>query len=184
MPAEGRPGPAGRDGPVVDTAPLILTLLLDAASQRHFDELRQAHFPPARNHLAAHVTLFHALPGATVDEVVADVRVAARRPPFEVMVTGLRPLGGGVAFTLASPALEALRAGLAERWRHGLSRQDRSGFRPHVTVQNKVAADAAAALLASLRDGFSPWAARADGLALWRYRGGPWDHVSTVPFAP
>src|SRR6476469_7699644 len=52
-------GPAG----VVDHRPLIVTLLLDDAAQQRFDALRTAHFPAERNHLAAHVTLFHALPG-------------------------------------------------------------------------------------------------------------------------
>jgi len=63
--------------------------------------------------LAAHVTLFHALPGEHEDAVAVDLAAAARRPPFEVAVTGLRLLGRGVAYTLDSPELAALRAGLA-----------------------------------------------------------------------
>ena len=48
---------------VEDTAPLILTLALDAATQSWLESMRRAHFPPARNLVPAHVTLFHALPG-------------------------------------------------------------------------------------------------------------------------
>ena len=46
-----------------DPAPLILTLKLDQASFTRLDALRQAHFPPERNWLSAHLTLFHHLPG-------------------------------------------------------------------------------------------------------------------------
>jgi hypothetical protein len=42
--------------------PLIVTLLLDPEAQERSDRLRSAHFPAERNHVAAHVTLFHALP--------------------------------------------------------------------------------------------------------------------------
>lgn len=43
--------------------PLIVTLALDEQAQARFDALRSRHFPPDRNVLDAHVTLFHALPG-------------------------------------------------------------------------------------------------------------------------
>lgn len=166
-----------------DDEPLILTLALDTASSTTFDALRRAHFPPARNHLDAHVTMFHALRGPEEDVRQVVREAASTRGPFPVAVTGLRSLGGGVAFELASPALVALRSELAARWAEGLTRQDRAGYRPHVTVQNKVPAEEAAALLARLRDGFVPWSAQGEGLALWRYRGGPWDHLETSPFS-
>lgn len=165
-----------------DASPLILTLVLDAASQAAFDDLRRAHFPPERNHIAAHVTLFHALPGLERDGIEADVRSAVDRPSFEVAVVGLRSIGGGVAYDLEAPALVDLRRQLAARWSEDLSRQDRSGFRPHVTVQNKVAPAAARSLLAALEAGFVPWTCEAEGLALWWYRGGPWEHVVTARF--
>ena len=43
-------------------APLILTAELPPDLHRWATELRRAHFPPERNLLEAHVTLFHALP--------------------------------------------------------------------------------------------------------------------------
>jgi 2'-5' RNA ligase len=168
----------------VAVAPLILTAALDEASQSVFDELRQAHFPPARNHLAAHVTLFHALPGEDEAQVVEDVAAAAGRPPPQIQVARVRSLGRGVAFDLSSPALEDVRAHLARRWADGLSRQDRAPFRPHVTVQNKVEPTEARALLAELERSFEPWTCTARGLSLWWYRGGPWEHLVTVPFRP
>ncbi|OMQ14844.1 hypothetical protein A7K94_0213685, partial [Modestobacter sp. VKM Ac-2676] len=91
------------------TSPLIVTLLLDDAAQQRFDRLRAEHFPAERNHLQAHVTLFHALPGERLAEVREELRTAAARPPFDVAVTGVRFLGRGVAIDLAATELTAVR---------------------------------------------------------------------------
>ena len=56
-----------------EPAPLILSAVLDAPVQRRLDALRRTHFPPDRNHLDAHVTLFHHLPGAEEDAVAEEV---------------------------------------------------------------------------------------------------------------
>ena len=159
---------------------LILTLALDEASQARFDALRRAHFPPDRLHVGAHVTLFHALPDARA--VRDDVRAAAQVPGFAVRVARLRSLGRGVAYVLESEQLTALRRDLAHGWDRLLTPQDRRPHAPHVTVQNKVPPARARGLLAELSAGFLPseWAATA--LALWRYLGGPWEHVETAPF--
>jgi 2'-5' RNA ligase len=161
---------------------LVVTLLLDEDAQREFDRLRAEHFPPERNHLAAHVTLFHALPGEHLDEVSAQLRAAADREPFDVEVTGLRLLGRGVAYTLRSAELGALRDGLASAWEPWLTRQDRQRHAPHVTVQNKVEPAVARALHERLGASFAPWSAGARGLGLWRYLGGPWEPVVGHPF--
>jgi 2'-5' RNA ligase len=167
-----------------DPDPLILTLALDANAFQMFDELRRAHFPPERNFIPAHLTLFHHLPGAELPGVVAALRrVAGEHGPIPLAVTGLRSLGRGVAFTLESPALAALRRDLASQWAPWLGAQDRQGFRPHVTVQNKVSGAEASALLARLQAGFSPFAATGTGLLLWHYRGGPWERAGFFPFA-
>jgi 2'-5' RNA ligase len=163
--------------------PLIVTLLLDPHSQRRFDVLREAHFPPERNHLAAHVTLFHALPGEAESQVRSDLAELARRSSFPVAVPGLRSLGRGVAYVLESAELAALHRELAGRWRHDLTRQDSQPLRPHVTVQNKVTPERAQALLADLQSRFSPYEVRAEGLALWRYVGGPWEPLAVERFS-
>ena len=164
--------------------PLILTLELDPDAQAFFDDLRARHFPPERNHLAAHLTLFHHLPGADIARIEEDLRaVGGREAALSLAVTGLRPLGRGVAFVLESEPLTALRADLAARWRGWLTPQDRQPFRPHVTVQNKVDPAEARALLAALRAGFAPFAAESRALALWHYRGGPWEAAGRFPFA-
>jgi 2'-5' RNA ligase len=164
------------------TDPLVVTLLLDDAAQARFDRLRAQHFPPERNFLAAHVTLFHALPGEQLDAVRAELAAAADRPAFDVAVTGVRFLGRGVAYVLASPEVAELRNDLATAWRPWLTPQDRQPHAPHVTVQNKVAPDVARALHERLLAEFAPETVRARGLGLWRYLGGPWAPVGEHPF--
>jgi 2'-5' RNA ligase len=162
---------------------LVVTLLLDDAAQQRFDRLRAEHFPAQRNRLAAHVTLFHALPGEEEDAVRADLANVADRPPFDVAVTGVRFLGRGVAYELSSADLAAVRASLARAWAPWLTPQDRQKHRPHVTVQNKVAPDVARALHARLSGSFVPHSVTARGLGLWRYLGGPWAPVAEFGFA-
>lgn len=165
------------------TYPLILTLALDAATQIHFDALRREHFPPARNFLDAHLTLFHALPGDRQD-FVEDVldRATVDQAPLTLQVSGLRSLGSGTAYVIEGAALMALRARLARFFDADLGAQDRQPFRPHITVQNKVRPELANALLDALRSGFTPWSAQGTGLRLWHYEGGPWRAAATFPF--
>jgi 2'-5' RNA ligase len=163
--------------------PLIVTVQLDASTTDYFDRLRAAHFPPAINHLKAHVTLFHHLPGEEERLVLATLaREAGRCAPFPVRVGALMKLGRGTAFKLESDTLIALRARLAAAFEPWLIRQDREKFRPHVTVQNKVSAAQASALFDHLAGDFSPFTAMAEGLQLWRYEGGPWSPVAAVAF--
>lgn len=166
-----------------DDAPLILTLRLDDAHRVEFDRLREAHFPPERNHLRAHVTLFHALPGADLRGIVETLREAAGRTPTpEVAVTEPYSLGRGVAFRLRSDKATALRKSLAGAWADRLTPQDRSFSGLHVTVQNKVPPADARALLADLQASFVPSRFESPGLDLWRYLGGPWAHAGAFEF--
>lgn len=168
-----------RDGP----PPLVLTLQFDEATADLFETMRRTHFPPALNRIAAHLTLFHQLPGAEEPAVVEEVaRSAARRAAFDVTVAGLMPLGRGVAYRIEAPALLALRQDLAARFAPWLTGQDRQRFRPHVTIQNKVTPQEARRTLERLSAGFVPFRARAEGLQLWRYRGGPWEGAGAVAF--
>lgn len=161
---------------------MIVTLAIDPASQRRFDDLRREHFPRERNHLTAHVTLFHALPGDQLPTLRDDLASMAAREPFAVAVTGLRLLGGGVAYALASPELQRIHETLARRWAAMLTRQDSQSLRPHVTVQNKVSAETARRTYAQLEAAGLPPAVSAQGLALWRYLGGPWETIETMSF--
>ena len=163
-------------------APLILTLKLDPESFARFDGLRRAHFPPALNHIPAHLTLFHKLPGERLDETVAEL--AAGRPggPLSLRATGLRKLGRGTAFEIGGAELKSFRGRLAHGWADLLSPQDAQGFRPHVTVQNKVEPIVARALYDALSDSFQPFDLQGVGVLVWRYLGGPWRLESEVEF--
>lgn len=163
--------------------PLILTLQMDAATFTAFDDLRRRHFPEALNHIPAHATLFHHLLGEDAAGVTETVTTLARtQGPPEVAVTGVRFTGRGVAYALESEQLSAFRGRVAAAFRDRLTPQDRQGWRPHVTVQNKVAPDTARALHAALSADFSPSRFRAPGLLLWRYLGGPWQRLATIAF--
>lgn len=147
------------------------------------DGLRRRHFPPDRNHIPAHLTLFHALPGEEHASVARDLDALCRRErPFGLDATGFRSLGRGVALAFSSPDLVRLRQALAREWRDWLTPQDSAKIAPHVTVQNKVTPDEARRCLAALQAGFRPFAARAEGLLLWRYLGGPWERLKLFRF--
>jgi len=160
---------------------LILTLQVDPEAQAHFETLRQRHFPPERNLIPAHLTLFHQLPDAAATIEILE-RLAEEQIVFDVRVTGLRSLGKGVSYTLASQTLTSLHSRLARVFQDDLIAQDRQRFQPHIVVQNKVTPEAARALLAELQQGFVPSNIHAHGLDLWRYLDGPWEYLRAFPF--
>lgn len=131
---------------------------------------------------AAHVTLVQHLPGDREALVRTTLKEEAERSfPVPAIVHGPRSLGGGVAYDLDCPALLEVRRRLADRWRGELTAQDRAWSRPHVTVQNKVTATVARATLEALRTTRPP-PVTVEGLALWRYLGGPWELMMVAPF--
>ena len=164
---------------------LIVTLQMDAEAAARFTRLRQAHFPPQRNWLDAHVTLFHALPLDSGDTVLRDCEdAAAAQAAFPLRVDRVHFLGNGVSYALASPRAIDLRQALAARWDTLLGRQDRQWRGPlHVTVQTKVHHLVARQLQAGLEADFEPSDIGAVGLQVWHYLGGPWRPVATFPFA-
>ena len=159
----------------------ILTLRLDDASQQFFEAMRRKHFPPERNLIPAHLTLFHSLPeSGEIDHALSTS--TARLSPFSIVVDGLRSLGNGVAYKVSSPALIDLHRQLAEAFEPHLIAQDRQGFQPHIVIQNKATPEAARALLAELERSFHALSAEAVGLDLWHYLGGPWQLARAFPF--
>lgn len=162
---------------------LIVTALLGAPDQSRFDQLRAAHFPPERNNLAAHLTMFHAVPHMLEPELRQRLAaLAAELPSPQATVSGLMNLGGGVAFRIVSDDLDAIRAELADAFRGHLTQQDSHGWRPHITVQNKVVAAEARALHDRLSAGFEPRPLAIAGLAFDHYDGGPWLPGRRYPF--
>ena len=165
-------------------APIIVTALFGRADQAWLDAMRTAHFPPERNVLAAHLTLFHHLPPSIEGELKHRLSEETRglRAPM-AKVAGLMSLGRGVAYRIVSPELVCIRTRLAEAFAGLLTPQDAGGWRPHVTIQNKVQPATAKLLLQQLERDFRPREVEVAGLAGWWYRGGPWEPCSRHMFA-
>ena len=161
---------------------LIVTAELGQSDLAWLDSLRRAHYPAERNQLPAHLTMFHALPPSVEGEVRARLAELVRRPAPCATVAGLMDLGGGVAFRIVSDDLDRIRAELAHDLSGLLSAQDRAGWRPHVTIQNKVSNRDAQELRHSLERGFQPRPLSIRGLGLHRYLGGPWDNLALFAF--
>ena len=160
------------------TLPFVVTLAFDPALQDRLERDRRRFFPEQRNIVPAHVSLFHHLPGEAEDQVVGTLReVCASTTPFNVLVDGVIALGRGTAYRLRVDA--RLHTRLAAAWRDMLTRQDSQGWRPHVTIQNKVQPQEAQALQRRLSAGFEAFGGRAEAVRLWRYVGGPWEPVQT-----
>ncbi|THD36955.1 MAG: 2'-5' RNA ligase family protein [Sphingomonas sp.] len=159
-------------------APIVVTALFGREDQVWFDRQRDAYFPPERNVLSAHLTMFHHLPPSLANEVREQLAAAAREGRPAARIAGLVSLGRGVAYRIESDGLAEIRAALVDRWAPLLTPQDASVWRPHVTIQNKVEPAAAKALLAGLQADFRPRAVEIAGYAAWWYRGGPWEPLS------
>jgi 2'-5' RNA ligase len=165
-------------------APLIVTALFERADQSWFNALRREHFPPDRNVVEAHLTLFHHLPPSASDELKHRLSQATRgiRAP-RAKVTGLMSLGRGVAYRIEAPELTAIREELVAAFAEMLMPQDAGRWRPHVTIQNKVTPVLANTLIKALERDFHPREVEIAGLASWHYRGGPWEPHSRHMFA-
>lgn len=164
-------------------APIIVTAELGAADQAWAAEaLRHRHFPPGRNRVRAHITLFRHLPPSIERELRTVLAAAAAGPRPAATIAAPFSLGGGVAIAVRSAALEAIRADLAARFERHLTPQDRATPRLHVTVQNKADAASARATLALLAETIRPRPVEIAALACWRYGGGPWSPLSRHAF--
>lgn len=167
--------------------PFILTAALPTDLGAWAEGLRRAHYPIDRNHLHAHVTLFHSFAPSLLDELRDFLpRVAAEFAAPEGVVTGVMDLGKGTAIALGTPQLLALRALIAEHFHGSLTAQDLHEPRPHITIQNKVTTREARSLQTSLGPVLAPWIVKGrftfPALELWRYRGGPWERVKACSF--
>lgn len=167
--------------------PFILTATIPEPFRGWAEGLRRAHFPPERNFLHAHVTLFHAFAPSLRDELAAFLpRVVAEFAPPQGRVTGLLDFGKGTAIRLEAPQLLGLRRLVADRFHGSLTDQDLHEPRLHITVQNKVTKEAARSLQAELGPQLDPWIERGTftfpGLELHLYQNGTWEHVKSFAF--
>jgi hypothetical protein len=124
------PAPPSR----VRGAPLLIIAQLPPDVLAWADALRRAHYPPERNRLQAHVTLFHALPPSSESEVRRLLGELAAAAPPAARIEGLMNLGGGTALAVRSAEMTALHARIADRMHGVLTRQDAQGLRLHITI--------------------------------------------------
>lgn len=167
--------------------PFILTAVLPPDLAGFAEGLRRAHYPAEKNHLHAHVTLFHAFAPSLLDELRDYLpRIAGEFAAPHGVVKGVMDLGKGTAIALEAPQLLTLRAMIAEHFHGSLTAQDLYEPRPHITIQNKVTKEEARALQTRLAPMLAPWLAKGSfafpALELHLYRGGPWDRVKTCAF--
>lgn len=163
----------------------ILTLKFDDETFTTLDDLRCDYFPPERNFVPAHSTLFHALPDEELDfieetltETTSNINV------LELNFPNLRFLGKGTAIEIVCPRLLRLRWQLSNEWRDFLGEQDSRKIKPHVTIQNKVAPATAKRTFAELSETFKPFDGRGEGVLLWRYlQTGRWEFVREFAFS-
>lgn len=163
--------------------PFIVTAALPPDIQGWAEELRRQHYPPERNHLHAHVTMFHSFAPSLLEELKDYLPKLTRNfaaPCGEV--SGLLDLGTGTAIALKSPQLLALREAMADHFHGSLTAQDLYEPRPHITIQNKVTKQEARALQAELAPSITPRSFSFPALELHLYRDGPWDLIKRCPF--
>ena len=132
--------------------------------------------------LPAHLTLFHHLPPELAPELARRLASHAQTSAPPATIAGVMNLGRGTAFRVESEALAAIRTELADAFCGFLIPQDQAGWRPHVTIQNKVEPAAARVLQAELNAAFAPRPLAIRGLHSWFYRGGPWEPIRHHPF--
>jgi hypothetical protein len=161
---------------------LIITAGLSQGDFSWIEGLRRAHYPPDRNQVPAHLTMFHALPPSAEAEVRARLAQVVRRFPPAATIAGLMDLGGGVAFRIVSPDLDRIRDELADGLHGLLGAQDNAGWRPHITIQNKVAPRVARELKERLERKFESRPLGIRGLSLHRYLSGPWEDLADYSF--
>jgi hypothetical protein len=163
--------------------PFIVTAKLPPDIQGWAEGLRRTHYPAERNHLHAHVTLFHSFAPSLLEELKGFLpRIAGEFAPPVADVTGLLDLHTGTAIALASPQLLALRELIAEHFHGSLTAQDLYEPRPHITIQNKVTKREARALQAQLAPQVPLRRFAFPALELHLYRGGPWELVKVCVF--
>lgn len=164
------------------THPIIVTATFGDGDNGWLQDLRRTHFPPVRNQVPAHLTLFHHLPPGVEGELARRLAAATAASPPDARIAGVINLGRGTALRVESEALAAIRADLADAFHGLLTPQDRAPWRPHVTIQNKVEPRMAKALQQQLRAGLEPRPLAIRGLTSWHYLSGPWEEIRSHAF--
>jgi len=121
-----------------------------AFSHAFLTNLRSKYFPPSRNFLSAHVTLFHAIPPHRIKDLDQELeKICSATPGWDVFIGEPRKMGkAGVLVNVRerpSGTVEGIHQDLMDFLKRGvkddkdrLTDQDaRRLGKPHVTVLNK-----------------------------------------------
>jgi hypothetical protein len=171
------------DSPRAPAAPFIVTAELPVDIFSWANSLRVQHFPPERNKLKAHVTLFHSFAPSLREELRSVLsRLAGLYAPPEARCEGLMDLGKGTALAIQSPGMLEVRGAIAEHFHGAQTAQDKHEPRLHITVQNKVTPQEAKALQRALSQSLRPRPFRFTGLGLHLYRETHWEEMGIWKF--
>ena len=163
------------------TQPLIVTLWMDNNAQQYFNRLREQYFPPERNYLQAHLTLFHALPYNEETFSIIE-ELTNLQTKYKACAERVVSIGNGTAIKIISKELSDFHVRLQKRFGVELTLQDRQKIWPHVTIQNKVDANVARSVFESVNTTFASFEFDALGVEVHRYCGGPWEALKKIKF--
>ncbi|WWC73891.1 uncharacterized protein I206_107863 [Kwoniella pini CBS 10737] len=187
-------------------SPIILTLRLDKATHQLLTSLRSKYFPPHRNFLSAHVTLFHAIPSHRFDELDENLnKICNSKSGWDVFFGEPEKMGNRGVYLICrerpSNSVEKIHRELLSNLKKGiksdqdkLTNQDLQTMRkPHVTVLNKASNEEQVDIcLKEVKEFFEGMRkdgqkegqhkGRAVGFEVWEYLGGPWKSIKEYTF--
>ncbi|EME45228.1 hypothetical protein DOTSEDRAFT_71066 [Dothistroma septosporum NZE10] len=145
--------------------------------------LRNQYFPKRINKLAAHLTLFHALPESKLTGSIIPLikTVASSIAPFKLRADEPFRMKKGFAISVSTQIggrqAKQIHQQLQQPWKDEgfLSVQDAGGCRLHYTLMNKV--DGETEVAKAFVDVVERWKGDegvAEGLGLWKYERGFW----------
>lgn len=160
-----------------------MTATIGAVDFAWVNALRQEHYPPEKNQLSAHVTLFHHLPPQALDEIIELVKQTTLNHAYpRCDLTDVIQFEEGAAYKLYSPKLLEIREFFAEAFHGLLIQQDQQKPRFHITVQNKASTEESKKLFQKLNSEFEPRPFEITGIALHYYLNGPWEEIGSWRF--
>ncbi|KAF2163265.1 hypothetical protein M409DRAFT_37287 [Zasmidium cellare ATCC 36951] len=186
------PSPSHRPRTQADEeAVYVLTLLTDKRLHERMTAIRNQYFPKRINKLAAHLTLFHALPESRLESNIIPLlkEVTAKTSPFAIKADKPFRLKKGFAVSVSSriggTQAKQIHQVLQDEWQREdfLSEQDAGGCRLHYTLMNKVDEEVEISkAYDDLLDHWRPESGNAEGLAVWKYDRGFWRWYKSFNF--
>jgi TRAP-type mannitol/chloroaromatic compound transport system substrate-binding protein len=160
---------------------LIITLLLDEASQMFFDKQRKLYFPTYANFTNAHLTLFHKLPTkeTQVQEILEQICTIDK---FDMKVVRIQNNHNFIAYEISSSALLDIHSTLQIAFTKLLHLKDKEILWPHITIQNKVTEYKAKKTHQKLMETFVPFTITAIGISSWFYTKNNWEKQRDIYF--